>query len=327
MPLDTGDLAFETKLLPGADDLASARPVPPELAPLELDPDLGLGPALAAARRSRGLRIEDITRITRVRGPYIAAIEAFDLEALPSRPFVIGFVRAYGRALGLDEEGVVARFRAEAPDPEACLQAPVTIDPHKSWAPRLVAITAGVVVVCVVGWNVWRHTHTDGPRSFAVAAPLAPASSGGLHSVTLGAPLPTPPEASAPPAYQTPGLSTDSAATASQGPEGAENPAASDSAPFTEGARFQPRGAIYGAAPPGAGVILQARAPTALIVRGPDGAVIFAREMAKGEAWRAPATVGLTASVDSPSAMEVFVGGVAHGVLTDARTSLAHITD
>jgi hypothetical protein len=106
-----------------------------------------------------------------------------------------------------------------------------------------------------------------------------------------------------------------------------ESKAAAASGPVTEGAPFQAQGAVYGAASPGAGVILQARAPTALIVRGPDGAVIFAREMAKGEAWRAPATVGVTASVDSPAAMEVFVGGVAHGVLTDARTSLAHIAD
>jgi cytoskeletal protein RodZ len=321
MPLDTGDLAFETKLLPGADDLASALPVR-----LELDPDLGLGPALAAARRSLGLRIEDITRITRVRGPYIAAIEAFDLAALPSRPFVIGFVRAYGRALGLDGESVVARFRAEAPDPEACLQAPVTIDHHRSWASRFVALAAGVIVVSVVGWNLWRHAHAEGPRSFAAAPPLAPSSAGGLHAVTLGAPLPTPPEASAPPAYQTPGLSNDTATGASQAGEGPESAAAA-SGTVIEGAPFQPQGAVYGAASPGAGVILQARAPTALIVRGPDGGVIFAREMAKGEAWRAPATVGVTASVDSPAAMEVFVGGLAHGVLTDARTSLAHIAD
>jgi hypothetical protein len=322
MPLDTGDLAFEMKLLPGADDLASARPVP-----LELDPELGLGAALAAARRSLGLGIEDITRITRVRAPYIAAIEAFDLAALPSRPFVIGFVRAYGRALGLDSEAVVARFRVEAPDPEACLQAPVTIDRQKSWASRLVALGAGVIIVSVVGWNLWRHARAEGPRSFA-SAPLAPASAGGLRAVTLGAPLPTPPEASAPPAYQTPGLSTDAVAGVGQGAEPAESSAgAAASGPVTEGAPFQAQGAVYGAASAGAGVILQARAPTALIVRGPDGAVVFARELAKGEAWRAPATLGLTANVDSPAAMEVFVGGVARGVLTDARTSLAHITD
>jgi len=322
MPLDTGDLAFDSKLLPGADDPASAYPVP-----LILDETLALGPALAAARRSLGLRIEDITRITRVRAPYIAAIEAFDLTALPSRPFVIGFVRAYGRALGLDGEAVVARFRAEAPDPEASLQAPVTIDQQKSWAPRLVALAAGVIVVAVVGWNLWRHTHAEGPHAFAAATPLAPAAASGLHSVTLGAPLPTPPEASAPPAYQTPGLSTDAAVSASQGAEAPERAGAAASGPVAEGAPFQAQGAVYGAASPGAGVILQARAPTALVVRGPDGAVIFAREMAKGEAWRAPATAGVTASVDSPSAMEVFVGGVAHGVLTDARTSLARLAD
>ena len=74
-----------------------------------------LGEALRAARESLGLEIEDIAQATRVRGAYIAALEAFELDALPSRPFAIGYLRAYARALGLEPDAVVARFMTEAP--------------------------------------------------------------------------------------------------------------------------------------------------------------------------------------------------------------------
>jgi hypothetical protein len=314
MPLDTGDMAVETKSLKGADELATLRPV---LA--ILDETGSLGAALAAARCGLGLDVADIASATRIKTSYIEAIEAFDFSALPSRPFVIGFIRAYARALGLEPEAVVARFRAEAPPIDDDLKAPVTIYPHTAWAPRIAAAAAVLIVLAVLGWNLWRHAQTHALTPIP-ATQVSSTASGRVQSVTLGAPLPMPPEASAPPTYQTPGLASDGA-----GSENANAGAVAMSGPIPAGAPFKPDGAVYGASAPGAGLILQARASTALVVRGGGGAVIFARELAKGEAWRAPSIAGLTVDVDSPSSMQVFVNGAAQGVLTDARTPLAHL--
>jgi cytoskeletal protein RodZ len=317
MPLDTGDMAVEVGTQTRAGGFVTLRPGRVILA------DSGsLGAALAAARLSLGLEVEDIASATRLKASYIRAMEAFDFSALPSRPFVIGFFRAYARALGLETEAVVARFRAEAPPIDDDLQAPVRIDPHTSWAPRIVALAAGLIVLAVVGWNLWRHAEAHAPLP-AAASSGASTSAGHMQAVILGAPLPMPPEASAPPTYQTPGLSPEAALSPTATPD-----AASGGSSFPpQGAPFHPQGAVYGAPAPGGSVILQAHASTAVVVRGSDGGVVFARELAKGEAWRAPGLTGLTVEADSPAAVEVYVNGAAQGVLPGTRTPLAHLTE
>jgi hypothetical protein len=63
-----------------------------------------------------------------------------------------------------------------------------------------------------------------------------------------------------------------------------------------------------------------------LVVRGPGGAVSFARQLGAGEAWRAPATPGLVADVDVPAAVEIYVQGRAVGPLTETQTPLSSLT-
>jgi hypothetical protein len=61
------------------------------------------------------------------------------------------------------------------------------------------------------------------------------------------------------------------------------------------------------------------------VVRGPGGAIYFARVLAPGEAWRAPAVPGLVADVGDPAAMEAFVGGVSRGRLVQSQTPVARL--
>ena len=69
------------------------------------------GSALKATREARGLSIEDLSRTTRISAISLARIETCDWRELPAEVFVIGFVRAYARAVGLDEGDVVRRYR------------------------------------------------------------------------------------------------------------------------------------------------------------------------------------------------------------------------
>jgi cytoskeletal protein RodZ len=196
--LDTGDISIAGAAETPADDLASLRP-----GHVLLSEDGHVGSALGAARRRLGLEIEDIASATRVRSGYIRAIEAFDFSALPARPFIIGYIRAYAMALGLDADSVDRRFRREAPAVVDSLPAPVGVEKPRSVAPRVIGLAALAVVTAVIAWNIWRHAEARPVRETPPAlAPVAVASG----PVALGAPLPTPPEASSPPAYQTPGL-------------------------------------------------------------------------------------------------------------------------
>jgi transcriptional regulator with XRE-family HTH domain len=304
MPLDTSDVTPEIEVVgKPADGLAPLRPIR-----VVLDETLPLGPALRKARESLDLALEDIAQATRIRSGYIASLEAFDLDALPARPFAIGYLRAYARALGLEPDAVVTRFLAEAPRIDEVLRPPAGLRK----APRRLGVVSGaalLIAVSLTAWNIARHAKAEQPRRAVLASHITSQVEG---PAKLGAPLPPPPEASTPAAYATPGLG-----------------AASDDLPAPVlGDRFVPAGPIYGAPPVSAAtdVILQARKSTSLIVRGGGGAVYFARELAPGEAWRAPAaTAGLTVDVGNPAAVEIFAGGVSKGALSAPQTAVAHL--
>ena len=88
---------------------------------------------------------------------------------------------------------------------------------------------------------------------------------------------------------------------------------------------FNPRGAIYGAAASASQVVLQARESAYLIVRMADGRVLFARQLAAGDAGRAPLGVPATVEVQDVSAFDVYLNGEHGGALEAAQTSLSQL--
>jgi hypothetical protein len=144
-----------------------------------------------------------------VRRAYLQAIEEMQLEKLPSRPFTIGYIRAYAEALGVDAEAAVERFKAEEPVLDEPLRAPVGVNNDRD--PRLMAIVlAGVVILAaIVLWNVAQRAMSES----APPSPTAPAKAAAkaldaqkAGPVALGAPLPAPVESTTPAPYETPGL-------------------------------------------------------------------------------------------------------------------------
>jgi transcriptional regulator with XRE-family HTH domain len=288
-----------------------------------------IGQALKAVRERKKLSIEEVADITRVRRAYLADIEAMRLDKLPSRPFTIGYIRAYAEALGLDGEAAVDRFKSDEPDLGEPLRAPVGVT--QAGDPRVVAIVAGVVVTlfAIILWNIAQRAMTaNAPPSptapaKATAAALAAQKPG---AVSLGMPLPAPVESTIPPPYETPGLPTTNAdGTVTRAPS--TSGLTVEAPPPIELAKlspvFVPNGKIYGA--PTATVTLQALKPASLIVRGADGSIYFARQFAAGEAYRAPDIAGLTATVSQPASFQVFVGGQSKGVLPAVQVSLGRL--
>lgn len=85
-----------------------------------------LGAWLKAAREASGLSLAEVAERTHIRANYLDAIEAMDLGKLPQRPFVVGFVSAYAKQLGLDPATATRRFKEETGG-----GAPVEIEPEK----------------------------------------------------------------------------------------------------------------------------------------------------------------------------------------------------
>ncbi|MDP1631779.1 MAG: helix-turn-helix domain-containing protein [Caulobacter sp.] len=310
------------------------------LAPSE-EPSLFYGPdvgaALKAAREFRGLSLQDVSDATRIRRTYLGAIEDMRLEELPSRPFTLGYIKAYAKHLDLDPEEAVNRFKDVSPDPDEPLRAPVGVRRERD--PRMGAIVAtGVlIVVAIVLWNIAQRAINDD----APPPPTAPETVGGATPVdptgtmAVGAPLPAPVEASTPAVYKTPGLeasaaadgSADAVSAASKLRRAAEAAAPDAEPPLNAGAAFIASGAVHGADAGVSTVTFQARKATTLIVRGSDGSVYFARALAAGDAYRAPAIKGLAVEVPDPSAMNVFVANKLKGPMTSTTATVASLID
>jgi len=288
-----------------------------------------LGDGLRIAREHSGRSLAELSGLTRVPSRYLTALEQNDFSTLPNRVFSIGYVRAYAGALGLDEQLAVERFKRESPDPSVPLQAPVGVafEEVRRYSPRLIA--AGLaLVIAVVGWNVFQRVSlmrapqpsdlTAIPESWTLGA-----VPGQARSLSLTAPRPAPPDQTIPALYITPGLEAELTGIDPTSPEAIA--AATAGAPPVQRA-FNPRGAIYGASANASQVVIQARKAASLVVRMADGRVLFARQLAAGDAWRAPAGVAAVVDVSSHfSDFDVYLNGEHGGTLTAEQTPLSQL--
>lgn len=284
-----------------------------------------LGDGLRIARTHSGRSLAELSSITRVPARYLTALEQDDFSVLPNRVFSIGYVRAYAAALGLDEQLAVERFKREAPDPSVPLQPPVGVafEEVRRYSPRLIA--AGLaLVLAVVGWNVFQRVSLmRAPQPSDIAAVpeswTLGAVPGQAQFMRLTAPRPAPPDQTVPALYITPGLEAELTGIDPASPAGLA--AAAAAAPPVQKA-FNPRGATYGASANASQVVIQARKAASLVVRMADGRVLFARQLAAGDAWRAPLGVAATVDVSDPAAFDVYLNGEHGGALEAAQTSL-----
>ncbi len=71
-----------------------------------------LGQALREQREARNISLEEIAASTKIVPRYLEALEADRLKAMPGGFFIKGIIRSYAKAVGLDPEEVLGRYRA-----------------------------------------------------------------------------------------------------------------------------------------------------------------------------------------------------------------------
>lgn len=314
MALDTGNIPDEFRAHPDWKD-----PVP------SITDAATLGDGLKTARDLSGKSMAELAAETRVHERYLRALEENNQSALPSRVFAIGYVRAYAHALGLDEQLAVERYKRDTPDGSVPLQAPsgVAFEEVRRYSPRIVG---GILIVAlaVVGWNVFQRVSLmRAPQPSDIAEVPESWSLGdvpGQTGLRVSLPQPAPADQTTPVLYITPGLE---AQLTGIDPADTAAIAAATAAPAPPvQAAFNPRGAVYGASATASQVVLQAKKAGALIVKLSDGQVLFARQLAAGEAWRAPIGVSATIDVSDPTAFDVYLNGEHGGGLTGVLTPL-----
>ncbi len=275
-----------------------------------------LADILRTTREARGWTLDQVADLTRVRRAYLEAFEQAAYDVLPPRAFAIGYVKAYAKALGLDEETLADMYKRDVSEPHGRLHAPsgASLEDVKPNYRMYILVALGLVAAVVV-WNVVQRKPIDlskfnrpgamGNESWSVGQPLI---RDGV--VYVSKPKAAPQDQDVPPPYVTPGLEDGFSSI-----EAAHNQSSAAPVPVQDVLQgrkaFNPRGAIYGSQPENSNVTIQATKSVNLVMRGTDGTVYFAHQIGAGEAFRLPANTqqDLLIDVSDPSAFEMYYNG------------------
>lgn len=103
---------------------------------------------LVRERELRGLTRDELARTTKLAPGVIEALESGEAERIPPRAYVVGYLKAYAVAVGLDADEVVLRFQ-EASGPVVTPESA-----RRGKRPRR-AVALVVLVVAVAGAVAW----------------------------------------------------------------------------------------------------------------------------------------------------------------------------
>jgi cytoskeleton protein RodZ len=147
----------------------------------------GFGDRLRREREMRGITLDEITESTKIARRHLNALEKERFDQLPGGVFNKGFVKAYARFLGLDEDQAVADYAAvanEQPEPEDKFPLEVhakpdpDLNPKRSYMPLAFAVAALVGVL--VGYAFWAKSKPHNAETAQVTdsspAAIEPAS-------------------------------------------------------------------------------------------------------------------------------------------------------
>ena len=112
------DDAAEDDARDDAGDDAGFVPARVPSASVGANASLSVGTILGRARQRQGIDLTQVEKATRISREHIVAIEENDIQSLPERAYVLGFIKTYATFLGLDAETCMRRFKDEHVKPE-----------------------------------------------------------------------------------------------------------------------------------------------------------------------------------------------------------------
>lgn len=147
------------------------------------------GDRLRREREMRGITLDEIAESTKISRRHLQALEKDQFDQLPGGVFNKGFVRAYARFLGIDEDQAVSDYSTasnEQPEPEDKFPLEIHDEPDRDLNPRRsvvpLAFAGAALVGILVGYMFWAKSKphaseaTEARPQQAVTASPSPAA-------------------------------------------------------------------------------------------------------------------------------------------------------
>lgn len=132
---------------------------------------------LRSAREAKNLTIEQVSDLTKIRTDRVRALEDAKFEAFSATVYIRGSVKAYAKALKLDEVQLLAALDAELKGTEKFSEPPPLVEQKKTMVDHIALLVAklnwkvgfagiGVIVLVIIaGFSVlaWKHHQKSDP--------------------------------------------------------------------------------------------------------------------------------------------------------------------
>ncbi|GIO29927.1 MULTISPECIES: helix-turn-helix domain-containing protein [Paenibacillus] len=132
-----------------------------------------LGQQLREARLQKGMSLDDVQEMTKIRKRYLEAIEAGDYKVLPGSFYVRAFIKTYAETVGLDPDLLLEGHKQEAPaDPEPVMEPVIqkrsstrSSERNVKWLSTTLMWIFPILIIVVIWWYASSVSH---PKSNSV---------------------------------------------------------------------------------------------------------------------------------------------------------------
>jgi cytoskeleton protein RodZ len=130
-----------------------------------------LGQQLKDARLAKGLSLDDVQEVTKIRKRYLEAIEAGDYKVLPGSFYVRAFIKTYAEAVDIDPELLLEEHSEHVPATvsdqqvmEPVIQkrrSRVTTERNSKWLSTTLMWSFALIILIVIYIYITKGTHTN----------------------------------------------------------------------------------------------------------------------------------------------------------------------
>jgi cytoskeletal protein RodZ len=256
-----------------------------------------IGRLLSLTRKEKNLTIKEVANKIYVRQQYLIALEAGNLDELPGRVYILGFIRTYARFLSLDGEELIRQVNAlpNIPDYERRQVPAIPLPSEEGPNTRILWASATLVILFGLGSYIFFHSQPDAsPESLPPQKPV--------EALTQAPILLTPLDQEAV-------ISEDLKENSLQEPEidksiEMEAPA-SLSVPDGKPAVQKPQIDLN---PVPQTIVIKAKRPAWVEIRDPSGAVLLMKVLQAGQQYIVPEKPGLILNTGNAGGIDIFVG-------------------